>query len=215
MKIFNKDIEILGDYEGYIILLCPYCKSEFKVSDFDLQKKSTYNELFCPYCGLNKKIKSFYTREIKSKATKVGKENYFDICNAENKEDKSSFIEEKNNKMKNNDKLCYKAIKKPLKSQEEEILGISRYNFNPIPRLSGSKSLDMSFSNMEKQIKKNKPIYKIKMDNKKLKNVNVDRLKDKNLKEVEYKCDICLSKEKVLSDKNTILYCAYCGVSLK
>jgi hypothetical protein len=53
------------------------------------------------------------------------------------------------------------------------------------------------------------------MDNKKLQNVNVDRLKDKNLKEVEYKCDICLSKEKILSDEKTILYCAYCGVSLK
>ena len=36
MRIFNKDIEILGDDEGYIILTCPYCKSEFKVSAYDL-----------------------------------------------------------------------------------------------------------------------------------------------------------------------------------
>ena len=35
---------------------------------------------------------------------------------------------------------------------------------------------------MEKEIEKDKPLYKIKMDNKKLQNVNVDRLKDKNLK---------------------------------
>ena len=48
MKIFNKDIEILGDDEGYIILVCPYCKSEFKVSAYDLQKRGIYNELFLP-----------------------------------------------------------------------------------------------------------------------------------------------------------------------
>ena len=76
MRIFNKDIEILGDDEGYIILTCPYCKSEFKVSAYDLQERGIYNELFCPYCGLTKDIKTFYTREIKSKATKVAKENY-------------------------------------------------------------------------------------------------------------------------------------------
>ena len=47
------------------------------------------------------------------------------------------------------------------------------------------------------------------------KNVNVDRLKDKKLKEVEYICHICSSKERLLSDEETIFYCAYCGVSLK
>ena len=52
MKIFNKNIKILGDDEGYIILICPYCKSEFKVSSYDLQERGIYNELFCPYCGL-------------------------------------------------------------------------------------------------------------------------------------------------------------------
>ena len=172
MKIFNKDIEILGDDEGYIILVCPYCKSEFKVS---------------------------------------AKENY-DIQSDKNE---SSSNDEKYNKMKNNDKLCDKTSKKPLKSKQGDILGMCSYNINHTPRLNSSKSLDMSFSNMEKQIEKDKPIYKIKMDNKKLKNVNVDRLKNKNLKEVEYKCHICSSKEKVLSDEETILYCAYCGVDLK
>ena len=112
-------------------------------------------------------------------------------------------------------KLCDTINKKPLKSQQGDILGMSSYNINHTPRLNSSKSLDMSFSNMEKQIEKDKPIYKIKMDNKKLKNVNVDRLKDKNLKEVEYICHICSSKERLLSDEETILYCAYCGVSLK
>lgn len=211
MKIFNKDIEILGDDEGYIILVCPYCKSEFKVSAYDLQERGIYNELFCPYCGLTKEIKTFYTREIKSKATKAGKENY----NIQNVENESSLNSEKYNKMKNNDKLCDKTSKKSLKSKQGDILGMSSYNINHTPRLSSSKSLDMSFSNMEKQIEKDKPIYKIKMDNKKLQNVKVDRLKDKNLKEVENKCDICSSKEKVLSDGETIVYCAYCGVSLK
>ena len=119
------------------------------------------------------------------------------------------------NKIKNNDKLCDKTNKNPLKPQQGDILGISSHNINHTPKLYSSKSLDMSFSNMEKEIEKDKPLYKIKMDNKKLQNVNVDRLKDKNLKEVEYKCDICLSKEKILSDEKTILYCAYCGVSLK
>lgn len=208
MKIFNKDIEILGDDEGYIILICPYCKSEFKVSSYDLQERGIYNELFCPYCGLTKEIKTFYTREIKSKATKVGKENS-NIQNDEKNE--SSSNGEKYSKMK----LCDKTIKKPLKSQQGDILGMSSYNLNHDPKLSISKSLDMSFSNMEKQIEKDKPIYKIKMDNKKLQNVNIDRLKDKDLKEIEYKCDICSSKEKLLSDEETILYCAYCGVSLK
>lgn len=211
MKIFNKDIEILGDDEGYIILVCPYCKNEFKVSSYDLQERGIYNELFCPYCGLTKKIKTFYTREIKSKATKVGKENY-DIQNEENE---SGLNDEKYNKMKNNDNSCDKTNKKSLKSQQGDILGMSSYDIKHTPRLSSSKSLDMSFSSMEKQIEKDKPLYKIKMDNKKLQNVNVDRLKDKNLKEVEYKCDICFSKEKILSDEKTILYCAYCGVSLK
>ena len=211
MKIFNKDVEILGDDEGYIILICPYCKSEFKVSSYDLQERGIYNELFCPYCGLSKEVKTFYTREIKSKATKVGKENY----NIQNDENKSDLNGEKYSKMKNNNKLCNKTNKKPLKSQQGDILGMSSYNLNHDPKLSISKSLDMSFSNMEKQIEKDKPIYKIKMDNKKLQNVNVDRLKDKKLKEVEYKCHICSSKEKVLSDEETILYCAYCGVDLK
>ena len=211
MKIFNKDIEILGDDEGYIILICPYCKSEFKVSSYDLQERGIYNELFCPYCGLSKEVKTFYTREIKSKATKVGKEN----CNIQNDENKSDLNGEKYSKMKNNDKLCNKTNKKPLKSQQGDILGMSSYNLNHDPKLSISKSLDMSFSNMEKQIEKDKPIYKIKMDNKKLQNVNVDRLKDKNLKEVEYICHICFSKERLLSDEETILYCAYCGVDLK
>ena len=211
MRIFNKDIEILGDDEGYIILTCPYCKSEFKVSAYDLQERGIYNELFCPYCGLTKDIKTFYTREIKSKATKVAKENY----NIKNDEDKSDLNDRKYSKIKNNDKLCYKTNKKPLKSKQGDILGMSSYNINHTPRLNSSKSLDMSFSNMEKQIEKDKPIYKIKMDNKKLQNVNVDRLKDKKLKEVEYKCHICSSKEKVLSDEETILYCAYCGVDLK
>ena len=208
MKIFNKDIEILGDDEGDIILVCPYCKSEFKVSAYDLQERGIYNELFCPYCGLTKEIKTFYTREIKSKATKVGKENS-NIQNDEKNE--SSSNGEKYSKMK----LCDKTIKKPLKSQQGDILGISSYNINHTPRLNSSKSLDMSFSSMEKQIEKDKPIYKIKMENKKLQNVNVDRLKDKNLKEVEYKCHICSSKERLLSDEETILYCAYCGVDLK
>lgn len=211
MKIFNKDIKILGDDEGYIILICPYCKSEFKVSSYDLQERGIYNELFCPYCGLSKEVKTFYTREIKSKATKVGKENY----NIQNDENKSDLNGEKYSKMKNNNKLCNKTNKKPLKSQQGDILGMSSYNLNHDPKLSISKSLDMSFSNMEKQIEKDKPIYNIKMDNKKLQNVNVDRLKDKNLKEVEYKCHICSSKERLLSDEETILYCAYCGVDLK
>lgn len=211
MKIFNKDIEILGDDEGYIILICPYCKSEFKVSSYDLQERGIYNELFCPYCGLTKEVKTFYTREIKSKATKVGKEN----SNIQNDENESGSNGEKYSKMKNNDELCVKTIKKPLKSKQVYILGMSSYNLNHVPKLSSSKSLDMSFSNMEKQIEKDKPIYKIKMDNKKLQNVNIDRLKDKDLKEIEYKCDICSSKEKLLSDEETILYCAYCGVSLK
>ena len=211
MKIFNKDIKILGDDEGYIILVCPYCKSEFKVSSYDLQERGIYNELFCPYCGLTKEIKTFYTREIKSKATKVGKEN----SNIQNDENESDLNGEKNSKMKNNDKLCNTTNKKPLKSKQGDILGMPIYNINHTPRLNSSKSLDMSFSNMEKQIEKDKPIYKIKMDNKKLQNVNVDRLKDKNLKEVEYKCHICSSKERLLSDEETILYCAYCGVDLK
>ena len=211
MKIFNKDIEILGDDEGYIILVCPYCKSEFKVSAYDFQEKGIYNELFCPYCGLTNEIKTFYTREIKSNATKVGKENF----NIQNDEKKSSLNGEKYSKMENDYKLCNKTIKKPLKSQQGDILGMSSYSLNHVPKLYSSKSLDMSFSNMEKQIEKDKPIYKIKMDNKKLQNVNVDRLKDKNLKEVEYICHICSSKERLLSDEETILYCAYCGVDLK
>lgn len=211
MRIFNKDIEILGDDEGYIILICPYCKSEFKVSAYDLQERGIYNELFCPYCGLTKEIKTFYTREIKSKATKVGKENY----NIQNDQNESSLNNKKYSKSKKNDRLCHETIKKPLKSQQGDIFGMSSYNINYSPKLSSSKSLDMSFSNMEKQIEKDKPLYKIKIDNKKLQNVNVDRLQDKNLKEVEYKCDICSSKEKVLSDEKTIIYCAYCGVSLK
>ena len=210
MKIFNKDIEISGDDEGYIILVCPYCKSEFKVSAYDLQERGIYNELFCPYCGLTKEIKTFYTREIKSKATKVGKENY----NIHDDKNESSLNGEKYNEMKNNDKFD-ETNKKPLKSQQGDILGMSSYNINHTPRLSSSKSLDISFSNMEKQIEKDKPIYNIKMDNKKLQNVNVDRLKDKNLKEVEYRCHICSSKERLLSDEETILYCAYCGVNLK
>ena len=211
MKIFNKDIKILGDDKGYIILVCPYCKSEFKVSAYDLQERGIYNELFCPYCGLTKEIKTFYTREIKSKATKVGKENY----NIQNDKNESSSNDKKYNNMKDNDKLCDTTNKKPLKSKQGDILGMSSYNINHTPRLSSSKSLDMSFSSMEKQIEKDKPIYNIKMDNKKLQNVNVDRLKDKNLKEVEYKCHICSSKERLLSDEETILYCAYCGVDLK
>ena len=211
MKIFNKDIEILGDDEGYIILVCPYCKSEFKVSSYNLQERGIYNELFCPYCGLSKEIKTFYTREIKSKATKVGKEN----SNIQNDENESDLNGEKNSKMKYNNKLCDTTNKKPLKSQQGDILGMSSYNINHTPILNSSKSLDMSFSNMEKEIEKDKPLYKIKMDNKKLKNVNVDRLKDKNLKEVEYICHICSSKERLLSDEETILYCAYCGVDLE
>ena len=211
MKIFNKDIEILGDDEGYIILVCPYCKSEFKVSSYDLQERGIYNELFCPYCGLSKEIKTFHTREIKSKATKVGKEN----SNIQNDENESDLNGEKNSKMKYNNKLCDTTNKKPLKSQQGDILGMSSYNINHTPILNSSKSLDMSFSNMEKQIEKDKPIYKIKMDNKKLQNVNVDRLKDKNLKEVEYRCHICSSKERLLSNEETILYCAYCGVDLE
>lgn len=173
MKIFNKEIEILGDDEGFIILECPYCKSEFKVSAYDLQNKSIYNELFCPYCGLTKEIKYFYTKEIKAKATNVGKENY---------------------------------------KTKEDILGIS--NLNQGAKLYSSKSLDISFSNIEKQIEKNKFLYKIKMDNKKLEKVNIDRLQGKDLNEISYKCSICESSEKLLSDGKTIFYCAYCGVSL-
>ena len=41
MKIFNSDIKILGDDEGFIVLKCPYCESEFKVSAKDLQDKGT------------------------------------------------------------------------------------------------------------------------------------------------------------------------------
>ena len=147
MKIFNKNIKILGDDEGYIILICPYCKSEFKVSSYDLQERGIYNELFCPYCGLSKEIKTFYTREIKSKATKVGKEN----SNIQNDENESDLNGEKNSKMKYNNKLCDTTNKKPLKSQQGDILGMSSYNINHTPILNSSKSLDMSFSNMEKQ----------------------------------------------------------------
>ena len=51
MKIFNKDIEILGDDEGYIILVCPYCKSEFKVSAYDLQKEEYTMNFFAHTAG--------------------------------------------------------------------------------------------------------------------------------------------------------------------
>ncbi len=64
MRIFNKDIEILGDDEGYIILTCPYCKSEFKVLAYDLQERGVYNELFCSYCGLTKDIKLFIQERL-------------------------------------------------------------------------------------------------------------------------------------------------------
>ena len=75
MKIFNSDIKILGDDEGFIRFECPYCKSEFKISEKDLQDMGyIYFELFCPYCGLSKEIKYFYTREIKSKTTKAKRE---------------------------------------------------------------------------------------------------------------------------------------------
>ena len=68
MKIFNSDIKILGDDEGFIIFKCPYCKSEFKLSSRDLQDRGDiYFEIFCPYCGLSKEIKHFYTNEIKAK----------------------------------------------------------------------------------------------------------------------------------------------------
>lgn len=179
MKIFNSDIKILGDDEGFIVLKCPYCESEFKVSAKDLQDKGDIHlELFCPYCGLSKEIKSFYTREIKSKTTKAKREK-----NKKVKEDEDS---------------------------------INKKNLNNNVRLSSSKSLDLSFSSMEREIDKNqnKDFYQIKMDNRKLEKVNVDRLKDKDLKEITYKCSICDSTEKVLSDDKTVLYCAYCGVSL-
>ncbi|MGN1032616.1 MAG: hypothetical protein ACI4PU_04080 [Intestinibacter sp.] len=179
MKIFNSDIKIIGDDEGFIILECPYCESEFKVSAKDLQDMGDiYPELFCPYCGLSKEIKAFYTREIKSKTTRAKRE--------------------KNQKI------------------EKEEIGIDKKSSSSKIRLSSSKSLDLSFSSMEREIDKNqnKDFYQIRMDNKNLEKVNVDRLKDKDLKEISYKCSICDSSEKLLSDGKTVLYCAYCGVSL-
>ena len=176
MKIFNSDIKIIGDDEGFIILECPYCKSEFKLSADDLQANGDiYFEIFCPYCGLSKEIKNFYTREIKSKTTRAKREKNKNIIKEQDKKPSDNNI-----------------------------------------RLSSSKSLDLSFSSMEKEIDKNqnKDFYQIKMDNKKLENVNIDRLKDKDLKEISYKCSICNSSEKLLSDGKTVLYCAYCGVNL-
>ncbi|MGM9535405.1 MAG: hypothetical protein ACI3VR_09135 [Intestinibacter sp.] len=176
MKIFNSDIKIIGDDEGFIRLECPYCESEFKVSADDLQANGDiYFEIFCPYCGLSKEIKNFYTREIKSKTTRAKREKNKNIIKEQDKKPSDNNI-----------------------------------------RISLSKSLDLSFSSMEREIDKNqnKDFYQIKMDNKKLENVNVDRLKDKDLKEISYKCSICNSSEKLLSDGETILYCAYCGVSL-
>ena len=174
MKIFNSDIKILGDDEGFIILECPYCKSEFKLSSKDLQDRGDiYFEIFCPYCGLSKEIKHFYTKEIKAKATRAKKE--------------------KINK-----------IETDKKTQTSNV------------KLSSSKSLDLSFGSMEREIDKsqNKDFYQIKMDNKKLEKIDVARLEGKDLKEISYKCSICESSEKLLSDGKTILYCAYCGVSL-
>ena len=176
MKIFNSDIKIIGDDEGFIILECPYCKSEFKLSADDLQANGDiYFEIFCPYCGLSKEIKNFYTREIKSKTTRAKREKNKNIIKEQDKKHSDNNI-----------------------------------------RLSSSKSLDLSFSSMEREIDKNqnKDFYQIKMDNKKLENVNIDRLKDKDLKEISYKCSICNSSEKLLSDGKTVLYCAYCGVNL-
>lgn len=176
MKIFNSDIKIIGDDEGFIILECPYCKSEFKLSADDLQANGDiYFEIFCPYCGLSKEIKNFYTREIKSKTTRAKREKNKNIIKEQDKKPSDNNI-----------------------------------------RLSSSKSLDLSFSSMEREIDKNqnKDFYQIKMDNKKLENVNIDRLKDKDLKEISYKCSICDSSEKLLSDGKTVLYCAYCGVNL-
>lgn len=176
MKIFNSDIKIIGDDEGFIILECPYCKSEFKLSADDLQANGDiYFEIFCPYCGLSKEIKNFYTREIKSKTTRAKREKNKNIIKEQDKKPSDNNI-----------------------------------------RLSSSKSLDLSFSSMEREIDKNqnKDFYQIKMDNKKLENVNIDRLKDKDLKEISYKCSICNSSEKLLSDGKTVLYCAYCGVNL-
>ena len=176
MKIFNSDIKIIGDDEGFIILECPYCKSEFKLSADDLQANGDiYFEIFCPYCGLSKEIKNFYTREIKSKTTRAKREKNKNIIKEQDKKPSDNNI-----------------------------------------RLSSSKSLDLSFSSMEREMDKNqnKDFYQIKMDNKKLENVNIDRLKDKDLKEISYKCSICNSSEKLLSDGKTVLYCAYCGVNL-
>ena len=183
MKIFNSDIKILGDDEGFIILECPYCKSEFKLSSKDLQDNGDiYFELFCPYCGLSKEIKHFYTKEIKSKTTRAKRE--------------ASKID----------------IKGKNTIESTTINGNSRKDHNI--NLSSSKSLDLSFSSMEKEINKSKDFYQIKMDNKKLEKIDVHRLKGKDLKEIEYKCSICDSSEKLLSDGETIVYCAYCGVSL-
>ncbi len=185
MKVFNKNIEILGDSEGFIILECPYCKSEFKVSADDLQSRGDiYFELFCPYCGLSKEIKYFYTKDIKSKSTRI----------------KKDIDKNKVNTNQSHGKV-------------DSVLGISNLYNNGL-KLSSSKSLDMSFSNMEKQLEERKEIYKIKIDNKKLKNINVSRLKNKNLKENVYECDVCGLSQKLLCDGETIVYCAYCGVSL-
>lgn len=179
MKIFNSNIKILGDDEGFIILECPYCKSEFKLSSKDLQDRGDiYFELFCPYCGLSKEIKYFYTKEIKSKATRAKREANKEFDIAKENAIKENFINDHN------------------------------------VRLSSSKSLDLSFSSMEKEVIKDKDLYEIKMDNKKLQKIDVNRLKGKDLKEIEYRCSICDSSEKLLSDGKTVLYCAYCGVSL-
>ena len=63
MEIFNKDIEILGDDEGYIILICPYCKSEnvnYTLKIVDEKSKMGYGAIWCNDCK-----KAFHISRIK------------------------------------------------------------------------------------------------------------------------------------------------------
>lgn len=176
MKIFNKTIHIAGDKEGFIILECPYCGSEFKLSSEDLrQEENIYPEIFCPYCGLLKNIKYFFTTEIKSKASRV------------------KILKDINSNSQNN------------QNTDKNLTEIKLYP---------TKDLDLNLDNIMKNSSKDNNLYKMDLENRELKKVNIERLKGKELKESLFKCKICDCHEKILTDGKTILFCSYCGVDL-
>jgi len=99
------------DEEGYTIFQCPFCKSDFKLENEELQNEEL-TSIYCPYCGLISEKSNFINEDVREQAMILAKNLGIEMLNMMFKRVENNFRSNKHLKFKAN----------PMKKEEEKVL---------------------------------------------------------------------------------------------